>query len=101
MKTIEIKRATEDGLETCSGELFEWEGFQFCLTKVGNEWMAIELSSGASAGDALCVFETKKDLIKGTIERLESKGIRTLTKAIKHFKTKLPEFKYPINQSVK
>ena len=101
MKTIEIKRVTDEGLVRCSGELLEWEGFQFCLTKVGEEWMAIELSIGASAGSAHEWFETKKDLIKGTIERLESEGVHKLTKAIKRFKKEFPEFKYPINQPVK
>ena len=100
MKTIEIKRATDDGLETCSGELLEWEGFQFCLTKVDNKWMAIELSSGASAYDVYCSKPIKK-MISGTIERLESKGIKALTEAIEHFKTQFHEFKYPINQPVK
>ena len=100
MKTIEIKRATDDGLETCSGELLEWQGFQFYLTKVGNKWMAIELNSGASACE---VYSSKpiKKMISGTLERLESKGINALTKAIAHFKTQFPEFQYPINQPIK
>ena len=100
MKTIEIKRATEYGLVSASGVLFEWQGFQFCLTKVGNKWMAIELNSGASAYE---VYSSKpiKKMISGTIERLESKGIQSLTEAIDRFKTQFPEFEYPINQSVK
>ena len=100
MKTIEIKRATDDGLETCSGELLEWQGFQFCLTKVGNKWMAIELNSGASAYE---VYSSKpiKKMISGTLERLDSKGAKDLIKAIKRFKKEYPKFQYPINKPVK
>jgi len=72
MKTIEIKRATVDGLVSASGVLLEWEGFQFCITTVGNQSMAIELSSGASAYDAHC-FKPIKKIISDTIERLYSK----------------------------
>ena len=100
MKTIEIKRATDDGLVPCSGELLEWKGFQFCITKVGNKWMAIELNSGASAYEVYYSKPIKK-MISGTIERLDSKGTKDLIKAIEHFKTQFPEFEYPINQPVK
>ena len=49
MKIITINRATLDGLRLCTGELFECNGFQFCLTKVGNVFYAIEVLSGFSA----------------------------------------------------
>ena len=100
MKTIEIKRATDDGLVSASGELLEWQGFQFCLTDVGNQSMAIELSSGATAYDAYCL-KPIKNMISDTIESLESKGIQSLAEAIERFKKEYTEFQYPINDPVK
>ena len=79
MKTIEIKRATDDGLVPCSGELLEWEGFQFCLTKVGNKWMAIELSSGASAYEVYCSKPIKK-MISETMSPRNQKGSKLTLK---------------------
>lgn len=100
MKTIKIKRATNNRLVSCVGVLLEWQGFQFCITNVGNQSMAIELGSGASAYNAYSIKPIKK-MIPDTIEYLESKGIRALTKAINQFKKEYPEFEYPINKQVK
>jgi hypothetical protein len=100
MKTIEIKRATEDGLVSTSGVLLEWEGFQFCLTDVDNQSMAIELSCGASAYNA-DVSKPIINMIKSTLDLLESKGIQPLIEAMDRFKKEHPEFKYPINKQIK
>lgn len=100
MKTIKIKRSTDDGLVSCVGVLLEWQGFQFCLTDVANQSMAIELGSGASAYNAYSIKPIKK-MIPDTIEYLGLKGIRALTKSINQFKKEYPEFKYPVNEQVK
>lgn len=51
MKLVTIKRATTDGLVECTGELYEYGGFQFCLTyNIDNGvYYAIEISTGLSA----------------------------------------------------
>lgn len=51
MKLVAIKRATTGGVSVCSGELYEYAGFQFCITKgIDNGVIyAIEVSTGLSA----------------------------------------------------
>lgn len=46
---IEIKRATYDGIKTCKGQLYELDGFQYCIGRVDGEMSAIELSTGFRA----------------------------------------------------
>lgn len=49
MRIITINRATEDGVYQCTGDLFECNGIQFCLTNsFDGEWYAIEVLSGMS-----------------------------------------------------
>lgn len=43
---IKIKRATYDGIKTCEGQLYELDGFQYCIGRVDGEMSAIELSTG-------------------------------------------------------
>lgn len=100
MKIVEFKRATNAGLENASGELLEWEGFQFCLTIVGNSSMAIELSSGAVAYDAYRVEQPKKLRIK-TIAAINGIGVQSLKEAIEKFKKEHTKFTYPVNEPVK
>lgn len=47
---IEIKRATYDGIKTCKGQLYELDGFQYCICRIDGEMSAIELSTGFRAG---------------------------------------------------
>lgn len=53
---ITIKRATKEGIKECTGELFEYEGYQYCIGWVEGALQAIELSTGASAAKDLCSF---------------------------------------------
>jgi len=46
---IEILRNTLTGLKKCKGELFEYGGLQFCITRFFGEYHAIELHTGTDA----------------------------------------------------
>lgn len=58
MKSVIIKRATMDGISVCYGELFEYAGYQFCITdNIYNEvFHAIEVRTGLSA-HSVCISE--------------------------------------------
>lgn len=51
---IQIKRATLEGIKTCTGELFECGEYQFCIAWVECILQAIELSTGCSAAKDMC-----------------------------------------------
>lgn len=101
MEIIKIKRATTQGLEDCEGIFFEYEGFQFCLTKVDKTYYTIELSTGGS----VCDFysdrmrkNTALNIAKQSIFNRSAKEIKDTANAFKNNFRR--EFKFPVNQPI-
>lgn len=61
---ITVKRSTSEGIKTCSGEFFEYEGFQYCIGLVEYSISAIELSTGFRSAEAESVEDVKSMVIK-------------------------------------
>lgn len=105
MKLVTIKRATTDGIVECTGELYIYGGFQFCITYDADNcaYYAIELSTGLSAKTAytfeyetfqLCICSLKRWIVNnihlfsaGTFER--SKELLSVYK-----------YDYPLNNKI-
>lgn len=106
---IEVKRVTEHGVITNEGELFEHEGFQFCLLYdiAYDIWFGIELSTGGSVTSLLdgnipikrAIRQMKKNIqirTKQQIEEAINRYIAEYKGLYKNFK-----LKFPVNEPVK
>lgn len=84
---IQIKRATLDGIKTCTGELFECGEYQFCIAWVEDTLQAIELSTGFSAARNIVSYsigagESEDEYIMG-VKSMVQKRLPYMEKALK------------------
>lgn len=103
MKLVAIKRATTGGVSVCSGELYEYAGFQFCITKgIDNGVIyAIEVSTGLSAvcliigkykSERACFLAVKSQVRKWA-KKIDSSTINRSKKLLATY-----GMKYPLNE---
>lgn len=103
---ITIKRATKEGIKECTGELFEYEGYQYCIGWVEGALQAIELSTGASAAKDLCSFFIDEDdsieECKANVQSIVRSRSHLMDKAIIKMIEILKGFNipYPLNNKV-
>lgn len=103
---ITIKRATEEGIKECTGELFEHEGYQYCIGWVEGSLQAIELSTGGSAAKDLdSVFIDEDDSMeeyKANVQSIVRSRSRLMDKAVIKMIEILKGFNipYPLNNKV-
>lgn len=103
---IEIKRATYDGIKTCKGQLYELDGFQYCIGRIDGEMSAIGLSTGFRAARVPIGFfkgenRTDLDYIDAVVKMVQQRSSQMKDK-IKEVieimdKENIP---YPLNKKI-
>ncbi len=100
MKLVTIKRATVDGAVVCTGKLYKYGGFQFCITKIDGLYAVIEISTGLKAcsaysleckTDRMCINSCKK-WIKNNISLFSEGTLERSKKLLSKY-----GYKYPLN----
>jgi len=103
-KIIKIKRATTEGLKDAKGELIEYDGLQFCFTKIPDGlYFLIELSSGGNAATVDSERYSKRFALKLIMHELSKKSKREIEKAISEFvkiNKKQYGISFPVNAPV-
>lgn len=105
MRSVTIKRATDSGISTCYGELYEYKGFQFCITNSFDSciYYAIEVSTGMSAHKAFTFEYVTEQSCINSLKRWIRNNINKFNKGtFERSKRRLSSFKieYPLNDRI-